>query len=338
MQRRQVVLLFIATVFLLIDFSGALPNAGLNVALAYPPCPPYTTFPHDQPCSIHIFGPGELVMVTATVATVSLRSAPSSTAPVIATESAGTYLRLAKTNFSASDGQQGWLSARDDQQRVGWVEYNSVEQVPLTGRRLPVPCTINQPDIFMVVGLQRRHIADWQTFLSLGYVAADVVPCLRVTSYPEGAPVTRLVKGSGKDVYLMQNGVRRRIPNMDTLTALGYQTADITTLPDMLVALWPAGSTLPARRQSQTGCTAGYEGQVTLSFINQTNHMIWINGLDANCGEFHMWPVVAGGQTGPLALPARMLTVRIRDHDSNRLMSEYTISRAMDGQTITIVG
>lgn len=110
------------------------------------------------------------------------------------------------------------------------------------------PCFIELPKIYLDINHVRHHISDWDTFLNLGYKQTDIVPCADAASDPEGTPITRLLKGSGDEVYWMDNGQRRHIPNMDTFTALGFQIGAITVLPDDALAWWPLGAPLPTSK------------------------------------------------------------------------------------------
>jgi hypothetical protein len=108
----------------------------------------------------------------------------------------------------------------------------------------PAPCQSEWPKVYLVWDNTRHHILDWDTFLNLGYLTPDIVPCGDAADDPEGAPVTNLFKGSGVEVYLLKTGVRHHIPDMDTFNALGFSTADITILPDAFMAQWPVGNPL----------------------------------------------------------------------------------------------
>lgn len=110
---------------------------------------------------------------------------------------------------------------------------------------LPAACKNSGPDIYLIVGKERRHIVDWDTFLNLGYTQEQIIPCDVMASYPEGAPITRLLKGTGDSVYWMKEGIRHHIPDMETFNALGFQMKDISTLPDEVLNLWPSGEPLP---------------------------------------------------------------------------------------------
>src|SRR5882724_4326505 len=123
-----------------------------------------------------------------------------------------------------------------------------MQAMPDKAARLPVPCIITPPRVYLVIEDKLRLIVDWDTFLSLGYKSTEIVPCGKSATLPEGAPITKLIKGSSDPVYWMEDGVRRHIPDMATFDALGLPLRDITVLPDSVVALWPLGDPLPARR------------------------------------------------------------------------------------------
>lgn len=109
------------------------------------------------------------------------------------------------------------------------------------------PCHIpGELEVYLVVDHQLRHIVDMDTFTNLGYSTGDIADCGASATLPQGGPITRLVKGSGDAVYLMEAGKRRHIPDMATFTSLGYKTEDISVLPDSIVGAWPLGTPLPA--------------------------------------------------------------------------------------------
>ncbi len=110
---------------------------------------------------------------------------------------------------------------------------------------LPTPCLGDAPNVYLIINGYRDHIVDWETFLNLGYLQSDIVPCSASDmSDPLGQPITRLFKGSDPAVYWLKDGVRHHIPDMDTFTALGFQTSQISVLPDSVLALWPLGGGL----------------------------------------------------------------------------------------------
>ena len=105
-------------------------------------------------------------------------------------------------------------------------------------------CKSSGPEVYLVVGAVRRHIVDWDTFLNLGYEAEEIAPCPAGVSLSDGAPLTRLLKGSGDAVYWMEDGSRRHIPDMATFSARGYHIQDIAVVPDDLLVSWPLGDPL----------------------------------------------------------------------------------------------
>lgn len=114
----------------------------------------------------------------------------------------------------------------------------------VSAANLPSPCQDEWPNVYLVVDHTRRHIVDWDTFLNLGYLTPDIVPCGDAANDPEGNPISRLLKGSGVEVYLVTDGIRHHIADMATFNVLGFHTYEITVLPDDVLALWPLGEPL----------------------------------------------------------------------------------------------
>ncbi len=114
----------------------------------------------------------------------------------------------------------------------------------------PIVCQTGGPEVYLIVGTERRHIADWEVFLNLGFEAKQIVACGASAAFAEGAPITRLLKGSGDAVYWMENGFRRHIPDMETFRALGYREQDISVIPDDLLATWSLGNPIPTMQSA----------------------------------------------------------------------------------------
>lgn len=141
------------------------------------------------------------------------------------------------------------------------------------------PCTIGGGlDVYVYVIDRLYHIVDMDAFNNLGYSTSQIVDCGSASSAPKAGPLTRLIKGSGDPVYLMEGGKRRHIPDMATLAALGYKPEDITVLPDVVVGGWPLGAPLPSSSGSGggsggSGGTPGQQVQIggyTISLVPQT--------------------------------------------------------------------
>ncbi len=112
----------------------------------------------------------------------------------------------------------------------------------------PWLCKGDSPDVYLVFAQERHHIVDWETFLNLGYKQDQIRPCGATAELPEGAPLTRWLKGSSVPVYWLKDGQRHHIPDMETFHALGFLEQDIAMVPDELLALWPLGAPLPPQR------------------------------------------------------------------------------------------
>jgi hypothetical protein len=313
-----------------------------TIVHAYPPCgSTQNPSAYEMFCRPMYQGYNGLrLRIVGSISSASIRSSPASDAPILATLNAGTYLQISGSD-GAWDGQQWWWRVQTDQYVIGWIEQSSIEAAP-SARSVFVPCYITLPKIYLVVEGQRRHIVDWQTYVNLGYYSWDAVLCTDAVNYPEGAPITRLVKGSDDPVYLMEYGQRRHIPDMDTFMALGYHLADVTTLPDSMLVLWPMGAPVPTVKvaaiaaATPSSCIGDYSGQIALAFANNTDDTIYIDGVDANCKEFRMWSVVNHTHTSLLTLPAQTRTLRILDANSNKVLSVYTLSEGMNGSIIAI--
>jgi hypothetical protein len=121
----------------------------------------------------------------------------------------------------------------------------------LPDHALPKPVTLFKaegPEVYLVEEKTwtHRHIVDWETFLHLGFEQSDIVTNTRFAGYPEGPPITRLLKGAGERVYWMENSQRRHIPDMETFLHLGHRQEDISRIPDELLVSWPLGEPLPS--------------------------------------------------------------------------------------------
>jgi hypothetical protein len=117
--------------------------------------------------------------------------------------------------------------------------------------KLPPPAFFfkSKEDNIYFMDNTQRHLVDPETFRHLGYPANDLPAGIAdgtQLGYPEGTPLTRLLKGSGEQVYWMENGFRRHIPDMDTFRKLGYRPEDIFQISDELLGTWPLGEPLPS--------------------------------------------------------------------------------------------
>ena len=64
------------------------------------------------------------------------------------------------------------------------------------------------------------------------------------SSFPNGT----LIKGSGPDIYLIENGFRRQIPDMETFNAMGFNLGSIVNVDDQRLGNIPLGAPLPFKK------------------------------------------------------------------------------------------
>ncbi|MBS3919495.1 MAG: hypothetical protein KG012_11475 [Deltaproteobacteria bacterium] len=60
-----------------------------------------------------------------------------------------------------------------------------------------------------------------------------------------------LIKGSGPDIYLIENGVRRLIPDMETFNAMGFNWGSVINVEDQKLGSLPSGLPIPQKRRSK---------------------------------------------------------------------------------------
>jgi hypothetical protein len=205
-------------------------------AHAYPPCGPY-----DNPNETHWFCRPYFEVSNERVYVTDLayvRNVPSNSGIIIATLPKGTFLGLAGFD-QVWDGAEWWWNVQTNEGTNGWLEQQFLESAAP-----PIACYIQLPKIYLIIDGQRRHVVDWDTFLALGYNEYSYDACGDAANYPEGAPITRLLKGSGEEIYYMENGVRHHIVDMDVFTAHGFKIADISVIPDRVLGYWPIGEPL----------------------------------------------------------------------------------------------
>ncbi|MBN1428499.1 MAG: hypothetical protein JXB07_08940 [Anaerolineae bacterium] len=93
-----------------------------------------------------------------------------------------------------------------------------------------------------------RHVRDWAAFIAFGFQMGDVtsVPPDQMAAYPIGAPLTRWVTGvSDPALYVLVNGRRYLIDDLDELAMSAVSPVEVSLLPDdLLVGLPLAESTL----------------------------------------------------------------------------------------------
>jgi len=85
------------------------------------------------------------------------------------------------------------------------------------------------------------------------YGSSTVPPTTWPTPYQPQSPSPifpngTLIKGSGSDIYLIENGVRRVIPDMETFNAMGFNLGSVINVDDQRLGALPSGSPLPFKK------------------------------------------------------------------------------------------
>jgi len=122
------------------------------------------------------------------------------------------------------------------------------------------------PEIYVMQGGHRRHVAHPAAFTTCGYGldAINPIPGPTLNSVPLGAPVFgnpcprplfvdgTLVRGSGPQVYTMVNGVRRHILDSLTMDVRRMRVGDINRLADSTLSHIETGTHLLSARTTGT--------------------------------------------------------------------------------------
>ena len=114
------------------------------------------------------------------------------------------------------------------------------------------------PEVYVMDHGVRRHITSPEALAACGYGWEGIAVVSEGTlgAVPLGAPVEdppcpsfqppdgSLLRGSGPQVYRIQGGLRRHIPNVVTFEALGLRWGEVDALPDWALAAVPIGAPL----------------------------------------------------------------------------------------------
>ncbi len=108
------------------------------------------------------------------------------------------------------------------------------------------------PEVYVIRGGYKRHIPNLLTFSGLGFRWGnlDVVPASFAALVPAGNTTLDLettgilLKGSGPEVYVMQDGARRHIANLAVMTSCGYAWDAVFRVDDSALNSTPTGAQL----------------------------------------------------------------------------------------------
>lgn len=111
------------------------------------------------------------------------------------------------------------------------------------------------PEVFILHTDTRHWIPNPETFKAFGFSwnAIKTISDAELNKIPRGENYPELhnsvIKGSGPEVYSIQGGKRRWIPNPETFEAMGFDWNTIQIIPDQKLQLIPEGEKLPYKRR-----------------------------------------------------------------------------------------
>lgn len=103
------------------------------------------------------------------------------------------------------------------------------------------------PDIFLIENGQRRHIINLDAFTEKGFDWGQVqqVDTTLLASVPEGSPVAVLLKGSGPEIYLLDDGQKRHILTLEDFQQARFVWEDVRYVTDMELGRFRDGPPVP---------------------------------------------------------------------------------------------
>lgn len=123
--------------------------------------------------------------------------------------------------------------------------------------------------VYVMMGGVKRPIPE-NTLKNLGLtgIAIETIPDKELSLIPEGYslpeikyPNGTLVKGSGPNVYLIQGGLRRLIPDKTTFESLGFEWNRVKTIQTNELSLIAEGEPIPAIKYRNGTLLEGPDGK-----------------------------------------------------------------------------
>jgi len=115
------------------------------------------------------------------------------------------------------------------------------------------------PVIYYLIGGTKLYLPDWDHFIHFGFTIDNLTdvsqPILDI--FPVGPSFTRLIKGSGPDIYYVENAQRRHIPNMETFNSWGWDINTVRVWDDYFLNQLPLGPDMPFNAPSIYITSAG---------------------------------------------------------------------------------
>ena len=117
---------------------------------------------------------------------------------------------------------------------------------PTTLTTLPRLVKGSSPAVYLIDQGKKHLIPNPSMFNQWGFKWSQIhlVSDSLLASTPSAPPLTRLVKGSSKAVYLIDQGKKYLIPNPSTFNHWGFHWSEIRTLSDSFLSSIPSAPTL----------------------------------------------------------------------------------------------
>jgi hypothetical protein len=145
--------------------------------------------------------------------------------------------------------------------------YVTIESLYGTGAPVTVPVSVrvldfangtllrgSSPTVYVMSYGYKRHVVSLENFLARGFSFSDVVqvPDSWLNDIPTAQPLLdalatgNLLRGSGPDVYVMENGFKRHAASASMFLACGYFWDAVRDVPQSLLGAIPLGASLGA--------------------------------------------------------------------------------------------
>ena len=109
-------------------------------------------------------------------------------------------------------------------------------------------------------GGAKRHVTSPTVLSDCGYGwdAVRLIPNVSLNAIATGAPLSgppcphvlppdgTLIRGSGPEVYVMEGGLKRHVPDLATFAGMGFLWGNVNLLPDSVLSAIPSGDSLLA--------------------------------------------------------------------------------------------
>ncbi|TSC90307.1 MAG: hypothetical protein CEN92_485, partial [Candidatus Berkelbacteria bacterium Licking1014_96] len=136
-------------------------------------------------------------------------------------------------------------------------------------------------EIYLLLSGKKYHLVDYDAFIAFNYNLNQVthVSGETINAVAYGGELNRLIRGSGPEIYLVENGQKRHIPSPEIFSSYGWSWASITAMPNSFVAQLPPGPDVPFNLPSVPSLNITANGPYTV--LNSSGQTI----ANANGGE-----------------------------------------------------